>query len=103
MPKLLAALIILLQIPKFAEHSNVFFAFDFSVLYPGKAPDLAAVVWYLLWHAIDLPAAQGCKFILSFTAPCPRCFRLMTASMTLLLDARWLRKGNGEMFYEQQS
>jgi len=66
------------QIPIFAEHKNVFFAFDFSVLYPGRLNALC------FFDANTLsPPAQGCKCTLSCMAHW-RCYFLPTKVTTRL-------------------
>jgi hypothetical protein len=62
----------LIQIPKFAEHGNVFFAFDFSVLHPGWSSRFSLfhfavahfihfvtlAVFHLTFRAASAPAAS---------------------------------------------
>ena len=66
------------QIPIFAEHKNVFFAFDFSVLYPGRLNALC----FLDANTLS-PPAQGCKCTLSCMAHW-RCYFLPTKVTTRL-------------------
>jgi hypothetical protein len=49
---IVASSLVLLQVPKFAEHRNVFFAFDFSVLYPGESPPCDAEAHARFLHVI---------------------------------------------------